>query len=123
LWVISTPLGGTRLREFVREPNVTVIVRSFVGLTGSQIRIIGEAAQPRSIPFQEGMTVLDVLIQSGGLTRYASGNRARLIRRDAEGAPTQVLRVRLNDLIRDGDISQDMALRPGDTIIIPQGWF
>lgn len=110
-----------RLREFVREPNVTVIVRSFVGPTSRQIRIVGEAAQPRSIPFREGMTVLDALIESGGLTRYAAGNRARLIRR--EGEAPQVLSLRLNDLLRDGDISQDMALRAGDTLVIPQGWF
>jgi polysaccharide export outer membrane protein len=112
-----------RLREFVREPNVTVIVRSFVGLTERQIRIVGEAAQPRSIPFREGLTVLDVVIQSGGLTRYASGNRARIIRRAQEGAAPQVIPVRLNDLLREGDISQDVALRPGDTLVIPQGWF
>ncbi|WP_372620679.1 XrtA/PEP-CTERM system exopolysaccharide export protein [Falsiroseomonas sp.] len=117
---LSRQLEG-RLREFVREPNVTVIVRSFVGPTSRQIRIVGEAAQPRSIPFREGMTVLDALIESGGLTRYAAGNRARLIRR--EGEAQQVLSLRLNDLLRDGDISQDMPLRAGDTMVIPQGWF
>lgn len=110
-----------KLKEYVREPNVTVIVRSFVGPTSRQIRIVGEAAQPRSIPFREGMSVLDALIVSGGLTRYAAGNRARLIRR--EGDAQQVLPLRLNDLLRDGDISQDMPLRPGDTLVIPQGWF
>jgi len=112
-----------RLREYVREPNVTVIVRSFVGLTERQIRIVGEAAQPRSIPFREGLTVLDVVIQGGGLTRYAAGNRARIVRRTQEGAPPQIIPVRLNDLVRDGDVSQDVPLRPGDTLIIPQGWF
>lgn len=112
-----------RLREYVREPTVTVIVRSFIGLTSRQIRIIGEAAQPRSIPFREGLTVLDVLIQGGGLTRYASGNRARIIRREREGDPPQIIPLRLNDLVRDGDIAQDVALRPGDTLVIPQGWF
>jgi len=112
-----------RLREFVRDPNVTVIVRSFVGPTDRQIRIVGEAAQPRSIPFREGMTVLDALIQSGGLTRYASGNRARLIRRESAGQPARTIPLRLSDLLRDGDISQDVALRPGDTLVIPQGWF
>jgi polysaccharide export outer membrane protein len=110
-----------RLREYVREPNVTVIVTSFVGPTSRLVRIVGEAAQPRSIPFREGMTVLDALIESGGLTRFASGNRARLIRR--EGGTDQVIQLRLADLLRDGDISQDMPLRPGDTIVIPQGWF
>jgi polysaccharide biosynthesis/export protein len=110
-----------RLREYVREPNVTVMVTSFVGPTSRLIRIVGEAAQPRSIPFREGMTVLDALIESGGLTRFAAGNRARLIRR--EGATQQVLPLRLNDLLRDGDFTQDVPLRPGDTVVIPQGWF
>lgn len=110
-----------RLREYVREPNVTVIVTSFVGPTSRLVRIVGEAAQPRSIPFREGMTVLDALIESGGLTRFASGNRARLIRR--EGGGDQVIGLRLADLLRDGDITQDLPLRPGDTVVIPQGWF
>jgi polysaccharide biosynthesis/export protein len=110
-----------RLKEFVREPNVTVIVRSFVGPTNRLVRIVGEAAQPRSIPFREGMTVLDALIEAGGLTRYASGNNARLIRRESD--PQQIIPLRLNDLLRTGDVSQDMPLRPGDTLVIPQGWF
>lgn len=112
-----------RLKQYVREPNVTVIVRSFVGPTSRQIRIVGEAATPRSIPYREGLTVLDVLIEGGGLTRYAAGNRARLIRREREGGPQQVIPVRLSDLLRDGDVSQDVPLRPGDTLVIPQGWF
>jgi len=112
-----------RLREFVREPNVTVVVRSFIGSSNQQIRIIGEAAQPRSIPFREGLTILDVLIQSGGLTRYAAGNRAQIVRREAGQEAPRVIRVRLADLLRNGDITQDVAMRPGDTVIIPQGWF
>lgn len=112
-----------RLKQYVREPSVTVIVRSFVGPTSRQIRIVGEAATPRSLPYREGLTVLDVLIEGGGLTRYAAGNRARLIRREREGGPDQVIPLRLSDLLRDGDISQDVALRPGDTLVIPQGWF
>lgn len=112
-----------RLRQYVRDPSVTVIVRSFIGLTSRQIRVIGEAAQPRSVPFREGLTVLDVLIQGGGLTRYAAGNRARIIRRERPADAPQVIPVRLNDLLRDGDVTQDIALRPGDTLVIPQGWF
>jgi polysaccharide export outer membrane protein len=110
-----------RLRTYVREPNVTVIVRAFVGPASRQIRIVGEAAQLRSVPFREGLTVLDVLIQSGGLTRYAAGNRARIIRR--EGESQRAIPLRLADLLSTGDLSQDVALRPGDTIVIPQGWF
>jgi polysaccharide export outer membrane protein len=67
--------------------------------------------------------VLDVMIAAGGLTRYASGNRAEIIRRESADGPAQTIRVRLSDLIRDGDISQNVAMRPGDTLIIPQGWF
>lgn len=110
-----------RLKEYIREPNVTVMVTNFVGPTSRLVRIVGEAAQPRSIPFREGMTVLDALIESGGLTRFAAGNRARLIRR--EGDAQQVITLRLTDLLRDGDFTQDIPLRPGDTVVIPQGWF
>lgn len=112
-----------RLRQYVREPNVTVIVRSFVGPTSRQIRIVGEAATPRSIPYRDGLTVLDVIIEGGGLTRYAAGNRARILRREREGDAQQMIPVRLSDLLRDGDASQDIPLQPGDTLVIPQGWF
>jgi polysaccharide export outer membrane protein len=112
-----------RLRAYVREPTVSVMVTAFTGMPGRQVRIIGEAAQPLTIPYVEGMTVLDVVIRAGGLTRYASGNRAEIVRRENPDAPPQSIRVRLNDLIRDGDISQDVQMRPGDTLIIPQGWF
>jgi polysaccharide export outer membrane protein len=113
----------TRLRAYVREPTVSVMVTSFSGMPGRQVRIIGEAAQPLTIPYVEGMSVLDVVIRAGGLTRYASGNRAEIVRRENPDAPPEVIRVRLNDLIRDGDITQDVQMRPGDTLIIPQGWF
>lgn len=112
-----------RLRRFVIEPNVTVIVRSFVGVSGQQVRVIGEATQPRALPYREGMTLLDVMIDARGLTRYAAGNRAEIIRRDSPDAAPQVIRVRLNDLLRDGDMTQDIRMRPGDTLLIPQGWF
>lgn len=112
-----------RLRRFVIEPNVTVIVRSFVGTSAQQIRVIGEATQPRAIPYRDGMTLLDVMIDARGMTRYAAGNRAEIIRREAPGEPARVIRVRLSDLLRDGDITQDIRMRPGDTLVIPQGWF
>jgi len=110
-----------RLRRYVHEPNVTVMVRSFVGPASQQIRVIGEAAQPMGMPYRDGMTVLDVMIGARGLTRYASGNRAEIIRRN--GNQREVIPVRLTDLLRSGDVSQDIAMRPGDTLIIPQGWF
>lgn len=112
-----------RLRRFVRDPNVTVMVRSFVGQPNRQIRVIGEATQPLAMPFREGMTLLDVMINARGLTRYAAGNRAEIIRREHADRPPEVIRVRLSSLLRDGDISQDIAMRPGDTLVIPQSWF
>ena len=112
-----------RLQPYVIDPNVTVMVRNFVGSPAQQVRIIGEATQPRTLPYREGMTVVDAIVEARGLTRYAAGNRAEIIRRDTPGATPRSLRVRLDDLMRGGDISQDVPLRPGDTIVIPQGWF
>ena len=112
-----------RLRPYVIDPNVTVMVRTFVGSPAQQVRIIGEATQPRVMPYREGMTVVDAVIEARGLTRYAAGNRTEIIRRDAPGATPRNLRVRLDDLMRGGDIGQDVPLRPGDTIVIPQTWF
>jgi len=113
----------TRLRRYVRDPNVTVMVRSFVGQPDRQIRVIGEATQPMAVPYREGMTLLDVMISARGMTRYAAGNRAEIVRRENPDGPAQVIPVRLSALLRDGDISQDVAMRPGDTLIIPQSWF
>jgi len=112
-----------RLGPYVYTPNVTVMVRGFIGNPTQQVRVIGEATQPRTMPYREGMTVIDAIIEARGLTRYAAGNRAQIIRRDAPGTPTRSLRVRLDDLMRGGDIAQDVPLRPGDTIVVPQGWF
>lgn len=112
-----------RLKRYVREPNVTVMVRSFVGMPNQQIRVIGEAAQPMSMPYREGLSLMDVMIGSRGLTRYAAGNRAEIIRRNPATGQREVIRVRLNDLLRGGDVSQDIPMRPGDTLVIPQGWF
>lgn len=112
-----------RLRRYVQEPNVTIMVRTFQGAPETQIRVIGEAAEPRAMPYREGMTVLDVMINARGLTRYAAGNRAEIIRRDTPDGPRRSVRVRLTDLLRGGDISQDMPMQPGDTLLIPQAWF
>ncbi len=110
-----------RLSTFVREPNVTVMVRSFQGQPDRQIRVIGEAAQPMAMPYREGLTLMDVMISARGMTRYAAGNRAEIIRR--EGGQQVAIPVRLGDLMRGGDVSQDVPMRPGDTLVIPQGWF
>jgi polysaccharide biosynthesis/export protein len=111
----------TRLKEYVKDPNVTVIVRSFAGPFDAQIRVIGEATEPLAVPYRDGMTVLDVMILAKGLTKYAAGNRATLVRR-VNGQQSSI-KVHLADLIKDGDISQNIEVRPGDTLIIPQTWF
>jgi len=110
-----------RLRPYVKDPNVTVIVRGFVGPLSRQVRVIGEAAEPQAIPYRDHMTVLDVMIMTKGLTRYAAGNRAVIVRR--VGGAQQTIHVRLSDLLKDGDIDQNVELEPGDTLIIPQAWF
>ena len=111
----------TRLKEYVKDPHVTVMVRDFVGPLNRQIRVIGEATDPQAIPYRDGMTVLDVMIATKGLTRYAAGNRAVIVRR--LGNKQETIHVRLADLIKDGDIAQNIEMRPGDTLIIPQTWF
>jgi polysaccharide export outer membrane protein len=107
-----------RLGKYIREPLVTVIVSGFVGPIPDQVRIIGEASQPRSLPYRADMTVLDAMIAVGGLTRYAAGNDSVIIR-TVNGEQTTYA-VHLRDLIRDGDISSNVALQPGDILIIPQ---
>ncbi|MDP6564250.1 MAG: polysaccharide export protein [Alphaproteobacteria bacterium] len=109
------------LKKYVQDPIVTVIVTGFVGPFNQQIRVIGEAANPAAIPYRERMTVLDVMIAVGGLTQFAAGNRAVVVR-EIDGKPRS-LRVRLDDLVKDGDVSANVALLPGDVLIIPQSWF
>lgn len=111
-----------KLKQYLVDPNVTVMVHSFVGPLDRQIRVIGEAAEPMAIPYRNGMTLLDVMIQTKGLTRFAAGNRAVVVRRLPTGGQ-QVVRVRLSDLIKDGDITENVPMDPGDTLIIPQSWF
>jgi polysaccharide export outer membrane protein len=112
----------TRLEKFVKAPNVTVMVHDFYGPLDRQIRVIGEAVDPQSIAYRQNMTVLDVMIATKGLTRFAAGNSA-VILRHAPGQPDQRIPVHLSDLIKDGDVSQNMQMEPGDTLIIPQSWF
>lgn len=110
-----------RLAKYIKEPLVTVIVEGFVGPIPEQVRVIGEAAQPRSIPYRADMTVLDAMIAVGGLTRFAAGNDAVIVR-TANGEQTTYA-VHLGSLIRDGDVSSNVALQPGDILIIPQRLF
>ncbi|MEJ2692063.1 MAG: polysaccharide export protein [Candidatus Thiodiazotropha sp.] len=110
-----------RLSKFVKSPKVTVSVTNFVGRYTEQVRVVGQAAQPQSIPFRDGMTLLDVIIAVGGLTEFAAGNKAKIVRK--VNGQTRQFRVRLDDLIRDGDISANTRMMPGDVLIIPETWF
>jgi polysaccharide export outer membrane protein len=108
------------LSKLIRDPSVTVVVNSFNGPTDQQIRIIGEAAKPQAVAYRQNMTLLDVMIVVGGLTDFADGNKAVLVRGAEQG---KQYGVRVTDLIRRGDISANVDVRPGDILIIPQSWF
>lgn len=109
------------LKAYIHDPIVTVIVSSFVGNYSEQVKVLGEAQQPQAIAYREGMTVLDLMIAVGGLTDFAAGNKATLIRK-VDQAQIQY-RVRLDDLIKGGDISANAKLYPGDILIIPEALF
>jgi len=111
----------TRLKAFVNDPVVTVIVNDFNGPYSQQVRVVGEASKPHSISYRQDMTVLDAMIAVGGLTPYAAGNRAVLVR-SADGKQ-QSVPLHLDDLLKDGDIRANVALRPGDVLIIPESYF
>ena len=108
------------LAKYIRDPVVTVIVTGFVGPYSEQIRVIGEAAKPQVLPYKQKMTMLDVMIAVGGLTDFADGNGATLLRA-SDG--NKQYSVRLKDLVRRGDVSANVEMRPGDVLIIPQSWF
>jgi polysaccharide export outer membrane protein len=110
-----------QLAKFVQDPTVTVIVGGFHGPFDQQIRIVGEATDPAAIPYQANMTLLDVMISVKGLTRFAAGNRAELIR--TINGKRAVIPVRIDDLLKDGDIDANVPVEPGDVLIIPQAWF
>ncbi len=109
------------LSTYLRDPLVTVIVNGFVGTFREQIRVVGEATEPRALLYNDSMTLLDVLIQTGGITDFADGNNATLVR--VVDGKQQEFRLRLDDLVRDGDISANVDMRPGDVIIVPEAWF
>ena len=109
------------LAKFIQQPVVTVIVTGFVGTYGEQIRVIGQAAKPQSLPYRRDMSILDVMIAVGGVTEFAAGNKASIIR-SVDGKQQQFT-VRLNDLIKDGDISANVPMRPGDILVIPESFF
>lgn len=109
------------LAKYIRDPVVTVSVSGFVGPFSEQVRVIGAAAKPQSYPYRQYMTVLDLMIASGGLTDFANGNGAKLVR--VKNGKQMTYDVRLDDLVREGDISANVDILPGDIVIIPEAWF
>lgn len=110
-----------RLSEYVRSPTVTVIVQNFVGEYDRQIRVVGQAAQPQALNYRNGMTLLDVMITVGGLSEFASGNKAKIVRR--QNGEETTIRVRINDLLNKGDMDENVRMMPGDVLIIPESIF
>jgi len=108
------------LSKYIRDPVVTVIVTGFVGPYSEQIRVIGEASKPQVLPYKQKMTVLDVMIAVGGLTDFADGNKTTLLRA-SDG--NKLYSVRLKDLVKRGDITANVEMKPGDVLIIPQSLF
>lgn len=108
------------LGKYLKDPVVSIVVTGFQGVYSEQIRIVGEAARPQAVPYRQNMTVLDVMIQVGGITDFADGNGAVLIRGSEGGKQYSI---RLKDLLKRGDISANAAMMPGDVIIVPQSWF
>lgn len=111
----------TALAQFIQQPKVTVMVSSFSGNYDEQIRIIGQATRPQTLPFRRKMSLMDVMIAVGGITDFASGNRATIIR--TVDGKQQKIDVRLDDLIKGGDISANTYMYPGDVLIIPESFF
>lgn len=109
----------TALKKYLQDPVVTVLVTGFGGGNDEQIRVLGQAAKPATLPYRQNMTLLDVMIAVGGLTDFAAGNRAVLYR----GVDKKAYNIRLADLIKRGDVDANIQVLPGDVIIIPEGWF
>ncbi|RXZ65765.1 XrtA/PEP-CTERM system exopolysaccharide export protein [Pelagerythrobacter rhizovicinus] len=112
-----------QLSQYIEEPLVSVIVTQFAGTFSQQIRIVGATEQPASIPYRANMTVLDAMIAVGGLSEFAAGNRAKLIRFDKQAGHQREYALRLGDLLKDGDSRANVMLHPGDVIIIPESMF
>jgi polysaccharide export outer membrane protein len=109
------------LAKFIQQPVVTVVVTGFVGTYDEQIRVIGQAAKPQALSYRSDMSLMDVLIAVGGVTEFASGNKASILRK-VDGK-IQKMPVRLDDLIKQGDISANVSMRPGDVLVIPESFF
>jgi len=109
------------LSKYIQEPVVTVVVTEFVGPYSEQVRVIGEATTPQALAYRENMSLMDVMIAVGGMTDFAAGNRAKVIR--TINGEQQQFRVRLDDLIRDGDVSANVPMLQGDVLVIPESFF
>ncbi|GAA4404768.1 XrtA/PEP-CTERM system exopolysaccharide export protein [Quisquiliibacterium transsilvanicum] len=109
-----------KLKKYIQDPVVTIVVQGFVGPTSEQVRIVGQAARPAALNYKQDMTVLDAMISVGGITEFAAGNRAVLIRATEAN---KAYNIRLHDLLKRGDVTANVELRPGDVIIIPESWF
>lgn len=109
------------LGNYIQDPIVTVIVNGFVGLQQDQVRVVGEAQRPQALPYRSTMTLLDVMIQVGGTTDFAAGNRATLSRRIDNDE--RQYRLRVDDLLKRGDLTANVKIEPGDIIVIPEAWF
>lgn len=112
-----------QLSQYIQEPLVSVIVNKFAGTFSQQVRVVGATTKPASIPFRANMTLLDAMIAVGGLSEFASGNKARLIRFDKESGNQKEYAIKLGDLLRKGDSQANVMLMPGDVIIIPESSF
>jgi len=112
-----------KLKDYVRAPQVNVIVTHFVGTLDEQIRVVGQGIdRPVALPYRRGIKVMDVVIQAGTLAPYASLNRARIVRKAPDGKESKI-RVRLGDLINHGDQKQNLPMCPGDVLVVPQSMF
>lgn len=111
-----------KLATYVQDPIVTVMMGGAGGPYPDRIRVVGEATSPRTMPYRATMTLLDVMINVGGITDFAAGNRATITRVSSDGKQNQY-RIRLDDLLRDGDMTANVEMRPGDILIIPEAWF
>jgi polysaccharide export outer membrane protein len=108
------------LAEYIRSPQVNVILTNAVS-TFSQVRVLGQVAAPQAVPYREGMTVLDAVLAVGGLGEFAAGNRGKIVR--VVGGKQQEIKVRIGDLVNKGDVSQNVPLRPGDVLVVPESRF
>lgn len=107
------------LRPFIQNPKASIVVESFADNSAQAVRVLGEVKEPKVVPYRPHITALDVIVAAGGLTEFANGNSARLIRRDSKGGG-ESYRLELENLLIDGEMAKNAKLRPGDLIVVPQ---